>query len=48
MIFIARDYKGRSVSIISCNTEEIAKAYWQGQGYILIQLISLIQVFLGQ
>jgi len=32
MIFIAKDYKGRIISIISANTKESANAYWQGKG----------------
>jgi hypothetical protein len=31
MIFIAKDYKGRIISIISAKTKESANAYWQGK-----------------
>lgn len=32
MIFIARDYKSRVISIISAKNQDSANAYWQGKG----------------
>lgn len=31
MIFIAKDYEGRIISIISAKSNESANAYWQGK-----------------
>lgn len=32
MIYIAKNYKGQVISIISASTISEAKAYWQGKG----------------
>ena len=34
MLYIAKNYSGQIISIISAKSKELANAYWQGKGII--------------